>query len=96
MYLPAAEVFVVGTGEFNAVSRLGAYLTNMKLPWEEDVPTLVAVGSAECWAYMSHEQVYKQVWSKIYPAQVICMTVRADHLFVGLENGTVDWLRIAS
>lgn len=96
LYVPAAEVFIVGTGEFNALSRLGAYVTNMKLPWEEDLPTLMPVGSAECWAYMPHERVYKQVWSKIYPAQVLCLSLAADSLFVGLENGAIDWLRISA
>lgn len=30
-----AQIFIVGTADFNIVSRLGAQITNMKLPWED-------------------------------------------------------------
>jgi len=34
----------------NAASRLDAYLTNMKMPWEKEAPpTLLSVGTLECW-----------------------------------------------
>ena len=37
-------------GDMNIVSRVDAYLTNMKMPWEKEAPpTLLSVGALECW-----------------------------------------------
>ncbi len=34
----------------NVASRVDAYLTNMKMPWEKDAPpTLLSVGALECY-----------------------------------------------
>lgn len=51
------KVFIIITGDMNAVSRVNSYITNTKLPWEgDDIPeTLIAVGSVECWVCLSNE-----------------------------------------
>jgi len=42
-------IFVL-CGDMNVASRVDAYLTNMKMPWEKEAPpTLLSVGALECW-----------------------------------------------
>ena len=41
-------VFIL-SGDMNVASRVDAYLTNMKMPWEKEAPpTLLSVGALEC------------------------------------------------
>jgi len=44
----------------NVASRVDAYLTNMKMPWEKEAPpTLLAVGCLECWVKVSDADEFK-------------------------------------
>lgn len=54
----------------NVASRVDAYITNMKMPWEKEAPpTLLFVGALECWVRSSGDDEFKfdRVWSKTYP-----------------------------
>lgn len=55
--------------DMNVLTRVDAYMTNMKLPWESErgEPTLVLVGCLECWL-RNEEGEYKKSWSKGYNA----------------------------
>lgn len=58
------------SGDMNVASRVDAYLTNMKMPWEKEAPpTLLSVGALECWVRAAGDDEYKfeRVWSKTYP-----------------------------
>jgi hypothetical protein len=90
------KTFLITTGDMSAISRINSYLTNTKMPWEdEDIPeTLVAVGTVECWVHREQGEGYRyeKVWSKIYPAQATTLhycKVR-ERLLIGLDDGTVD------
>ena len=56
----------------NVASRVDAYLTNMKMPWEKEAPpTLLAVGCLECWFKVSDDNndfKYERMWNKTYPS----------------------------
>ena len=54
-------------------SRVDAYLTNMKMPWEKEAPpTLLSVGALECYMQTSEtEWKFERLWSKTYPVQAI-------------------------
>ena len=44
------QTFIILTADMNAISRMNSFLINTKLPWEEEnMPTLLQVGSVECW-----------------------------------------------
>ena len=41
----------------NVASRVDAYITNMKMPWEDDSPsTLLSVGALECYVCTSESE----------------------------------------
>ena len=59
------------TSDMNVASRMDAYLTNMKMPWEKEAPpTLLAVGCLECWVKVSEDNdfKYERMWNKTYPS----------------------------
>jgi len=85
----------------NVASRVDAYLTNMKMPWEKEAPpTLLSVGALECWIVSSGDEEYKfeRVWSKTYPLQAICLhwETESQTLLVGLDEGKLNILKIAA
>lgn len=56
----------------NVASRVDSYLTNMKLPWEKDLPpVIVSVGAVECYLQENpNEYKFDRVWTKTFPCQV--------------------------
>jgi hypothetical protein len=63
----------------NVASRVDAYITNMKMPWEKEAPpTLLAVGCLECWVKVNDTDEFKyyyliyfryeRLWNKTYPS----------------------------
>lgn len=80
------------------VSRLNAYVSNSKMPWEKDTgvkeKVLLEVGSVESWAASGNG--YTKKWAKYYPSQAICMeySQAGDKVFVGLDDGILDMLRV--
>lgn len=86
------------SGDMNVASRMDAYLTNMKMPWEKDAPpTLLSVGALECWAQTSDtEYKFDRLWSKTFPKQAICLywDNNSYTLFVGLDDGKLNQIKI--
>lgn len=56
----------------NVASRVDSYLTNMKLPWEKDLPpVIVSVGAVECYIQDNlNEFKFDRVWTKTFSCQV--------------------------
>lgn len=92
------KTFILTTGDMSTISRINSYLTNTKMPWEdEDIPeTLIAVGTVECWVNMG-EYRYEKMWSKIYHAQATTLHYckSRERLLIGLDDGTVDELKVS-
>ena len=94
----------------NVASRVDAYLTNMKMPWEKEVnfgyyqiikapPTLLAVGCLECWFKLPEQEnefKYERMWNKTYPSQAICMYWESvtQTLLIGLDEGKINMLKV--
>ena len=82
----------------SVMSRLDAYITNLKMPWESEKGELATlpVGIVECWIKDS-EGDYKPSWSKTYNSQAIC--VYWDHITrtisVGLDSGSINFLNVS-
>lgn len=78
----------------NVASRVDAYLTNMKMPWEKDQPqTLLSVGTLECWLQSNQgDLAFEKAWSIPYPLQAICMYWEPSSciLSIGLDEGKVN------
>lgn len=74
----------------NALSRVDAYLQNMKLPWESEKgdQAIRPVGCLECW------EGEKRVWIKTYNSQAICLFLSKQDLFVGLDSGSINYLHL--
>lgn len=88
------------SGDMNVASRVDAYLTNMKFPWEKEAPpTLLSVGALECWVQSSESELkFERVWSRSYPSQAICLHWESvsQTLFVGLDDGKINVMKIPS
>ncbi|KRX05178.1 WD40-repeat-containing domain [Pseudocohnilembus persalinus] len=89
------------SGDMNVGSRVDAYMTNTKMPWEKEAPqTLVSVGALECWVRVKGESEFKfeRVWTKIYPLQGICLYWDSDNnqVFVGLDEGQLNVIKVAA
>jgi hypothetical protein len=83
----------------NVASRVDAYLTNMKMPWEKEAPpTLLAVGCLECWVKVNDESdfKYERMWNKTYPSQAICLywDGTTSTLLIGLDEGKINLLKV--
>lgn len=61
----------------NVASRVDSYLTNMKLPWEKDLPpVIVSVGAVECYLQENlNEFKFDKVWTKTFSSQVLAIIV---------------------
>lgn len=60
------------------VSRVDSYITNMKMPWEKEVPkgSLVTVGAVECYLQSTSDDgglKFDKLWTKTFQTQVIVM-----------------------
>ncbi len=69
-------VLFVLVSDMNVASRVDSYLTNMKMPWEKEIPpTIVSVGSVECYAQMNmSEYKFEKLWNKTFSSQAICLS----------------------
>jgi len=64
--------------DMNVASRVDSYLTNMKMPWENDLPqdTLVTVGAIECYLQVGDLESgpkFDKMWVKTFQTQVIML-----------------------
>lgn len=66
--------------DMNVASRVDSYLTNMKLPWEKDLPpVIVSVGAVECYIQDNiNEFKFDRVWTKTFSCQVILKIKNCD------------------
>lgn len=98
LYEKNKGIMFILSGDMNVASRMDAYLTNMKMPWEKEAPpTLLSVGALECWAQTSEsEYKFERLWSKTFPKQAICLywDATSSSLFVGLDEGKLSCLKI--
>lgn len=96
---PEHRTFIFITSDTNPVSRIGSYLFNTTMPWEQGRQTATDyVGSVECWkAKAGSEFGYERVWVKIYSCQALVMefSKEKERLFVGLDNGQVDEIKVS-
>ncbi|EGR33250.1 PX domain protein [Ichthyophthirius multifiliis] len=86
-------------GDMNVASRMDAYLTNMKMPWEKEQPqTLLSVGTLECWIQQQKSDKFQfdRVWSLAYPSQAICMHWEpiSQILTIGLDEGKIHQIKV--
>jgi hypothetical protein len=51
----------------NLLTRLDAYMTNMRFPWEYENgnETKIPVGCVECWVANENNE-FERLWSKVY------------------------------
>jgi hypothetical protein len=83
----------------NPVSRLNAYVTNAKMPWEKDTSTkekvLMEVGSVEAWTGTGSS--FSQKWFKNYPSQAIALEYSGpgERALIGLDDGILDILKVS-
>lgn len=98
-YVKEDDTFYIVTGDMNPVSRLNAYVTNAKMPWEKDTgakeKVLMEVGSIECWRGTGSN--FSQAWSKNYPSQAISLEYSGpgERALVGLDDGILDILKVS-
>jgi hypothetical protein len=61
-------LFIVNS-DMNVLTRVDAYMTNMKMPWESEKgePAMIPVGCVECWI-RNAEGEYVRAWTKGYNA----------------------------
>jgi hypothetical protein len=83
----------------NPVSRLNAYVSNAKMPWEKDTSTkekvLMEVGSVEAWTGTGSN--FSQKWFKNYPSQAIALEYSGpgERALIGLDDGILDILKVS-
>jgi len=103
LYQPEEKLLFIAISDMSVASRVDSYVTNMKLPWEKDVPkgTLVTVGAVEC--YLQKEDIeneikFEKLWVKTSQSQVICMhwDQTSNNLLIGKDDGTLSILKVAA
>lgn len=79
------------------MTRLDAYFTNMKGPWESEngEEALIPVGCVECWLQNETGEFQRQ-WTKMYNSQAMCCYWDAGScsLVVGLDSGSINYLSV--
>lgn len=87
-------MFVINS-DTNVLTRLDAYMTNMKMPWESEAggQTLIPVSCTECWTHDARGE-FERSWTKLYNSQAICLfwEPRSCTLIVGLDSGSINLL----
>lgn len=88
------DCFFVINSEMSALTRLDAYLTNMKLPWESEKGEQISipVGVVECW--IKKDDKFEREWAKGYNSQAICLNYNESVLLVGLDSGSINYLHL--
>jgi len=58
--------------DMNVASRMDAYLTNIKFPWEKDLPdVIISVGVLECYIQPNKDEwKFDRIWVKTFNCQV--------------------------
>lgn len=84
--------------DMNVASRVDAYLTNIKFPWEKDLPdVIVSVGILECYVLRDPvEWKFERIWVKTFNVQAISLhwDQKSNHLIVGLDDGRINAFHI--
>ena len=61
-------MFIINS-DTNLLTRLDAYMTNMKLPWDNeqngDGQVMIPVGCVECWVN-GENGTFERAWTKMY------------------------------
>jgi WD40 repeat protein len=100
-YQPDKGLLFTAISDMSVTSRLDSQLTNMKMPWEKELPpgTLVTVGAIECYIQASiGELKFDRLWTKTYQTQIIVIywEPNACILVVGGDDGTLSVLKVSS
>ena len=86
--------------DMNVASRVDAYLTNIKFPWEKDLPdVIVSVGVLECYILKDKDEwKFERVWVKTFNSQAISLywDQTSNNLIVGLDDGKIMAFNIPS
>jgi len=95
-------IFFTAISDMSVTSRVDSYLTNMKMPWEKEVPpgTTVTVGAVECYLQTGklEDVKFEKLWTKTFQTQVIVLywDQATCHLLVGKDDGSVTILKVSS
>jgi len=101
-YQPDQGIFFTAISDMSVTSRVDSYLTNMKMPWEKEVPpgTTVTVGAVECYLQTGklEDVKFEKLWTKTFQTQVIVLhwDQATCNLLVGKDDGTVTILKVSS
>jgi WD40 repeat protein len=87
--------------DMSVTSRVDSYLTNMKMPWEKELPTggMVTVGAVECYIQKDKDEInFDKVWTKTFQSQVIHLHWEPTSclLTCGKDDGSVTILKVSS
>jgi hypothetical protein len=76
-YLDLKEgILFTSISDMNVTSRVDSYLTNMKLPWEKELPqgAMITVGAVECYIQKDKSEFkFDKLWTKTFQTQVIVL-----------------------
>lgn len=95
-------IFFTAISDMSVTSRVDSYLTNMKMPWEKEVPpgTTVTVGAVECYLQTGklEDVKFEKLWTKTFQTQVIVLhwDQATCNLLVGKDDGSVTILKVSS
>ena len=93
---PEQGVMFIVNSDCSVITRLDAYITNMKAPWESEngEETLIPVGCVECWLSGENGE-FTRSWTKMYNSQAICCYWdQSGVLLVGLDSGSINYLSV--
>jgi len=88
--------------DLSVTSRVDSYLTNMKMPWEKELPpgTLVTVGAVECYMNTGKDGEIKfdKLWTKTFQTQVIHLLwdSASNLLITGKDDGSITVLKVSA
>lgn len=102
IYQPEQGIFFTAISDMSVTSRVDSYLTNMKMPWEKEVPpgTTVTVGAVECYLQTGklEDVKFEKLWTKTFQTQVINLywDQATSNLIVGKDDGTITVLKVSA
>lgn len=91
----------IALSDMKITSRIDAYFTNLKLPWEKPTATHVTVGALVAYKVSKEAETgtwkFDRVWVKSYPVQtnILCWDNSLNMLAVGMDDGNIYYLKIA-
>jgi hypothetical protein len=101
-YQAEPGILFTAISDMSVTSRVDSYLTNMKMPWEKEVPpgTTVTVGAVECYLLNGklEDVKFEKMWTKTFQTQVINMywDHTTSNLIVGKDDGSVTVLKVSA